>query len=225
MKILKIIGLSILGLFGLMFIVSLIGLAIGGKSKAKEEVKAVAASTEVYDPNAEHDKYVKTVQSYIPMLTKYEPSERATPDLVVLDAVIFYSAATEVIKNRQSSDTALANAAKQIEKRLVPLQQKEFPKLRKAYAESIYQTMWKNDIYVTLSGSRNSTIRFTGGVFASNKNIDEFLSMENDRMWTNLKSFRFKRIEFCWYKGQDDDIVYYTTKVPSDDKVATLESF
>ncbi|ADV48762.1 hypothetical protein Celal_1450 [Cellulophaga algicola DSM 14237] len=82
---------------------------------------------------------------------------------------------------------------------------REFPILRKEYAKIIAKKIWENDIDVTSSSRGNRYINFSGGVFAANKNKQEFQEQVNEV----LKMFRFNQSRYRWYKGADE-YTYYT---------------
>lgn len=65
--------------------------------------------------------------------------------------------------------------------------------------------MWVNDIEVSGSGSSTIYINFTGGLFAANKNKQDF----QEQVHSVLNQFRFKQSMYRWYKGQDE-YTYYT---------------
>lgn len=93
-------------------------------------------------------------------------------------------------------------------KKLVGIQVKSFPILRRAWVKHADNTMWESDIDVVGSGT---TVTFIGGVFAANKNVAEFYGTVSGA----LERLRFKRANFKWYSG-DDEYQYYTIKSKAD---------
>ena len=84
------------------------------------------------------------------------------------------------------------------------VQTKEFPQLRKAYAEAADKIMWESNIDVKASGKGYSRIMFTGGSFASNRNIKETYVALIDI----IKMLRFKQLNFQWRKGASEYTSY-----------------
>lgn len=84
------------------------------------------------------------------------------------------------------------------------LQIKYFPIIRKEYVKDIESKLWEQNIDVKCLGSDCNTIRFISGIYANNKNIKESYIALID----NLEIMRFKKVEFLWYK-HDDEYTYY----------------
>jgi hypothetical protein len=59
--------------------------------------------------------------------------------------------------------------------------------------------LWEDNIDVAATGSRNSTLRMTGGMFAANRAIAQ---MQRDIQET-LTMLRFKRAMYEWYRGSE----------------------
>lgn len=93
--------------------------------------------------------------------------------------------------------------AQKLKKTVQNIQAREFPILRKEYLKEAKKIMWEHDIDVSGS-SNNTSINFTGGVFAANKNIKDF----QEKTDYILKNFRFKRANYRWYKGADEYSYY-----------------
>lgn len=80
-------------------------------------------------------------------------------------------------------------------------QKSSFPKLRQYFGLQLNDKLWEENMSARVSGT---TIFFTGGTFANNKNIKN----THIEILDNLTKFRFKRACYLWYKGQDDYIYY-----------------
>lgn len=124
----------------------------------------------------------------------------------------YFNDARELIRKGDMSESEEAKQLSlKLQEKLNALQNKEFPLLRKKYQAITASNLWEHDIYVNVSGSRNTTIEFTGAIFAANKNIKDF--------YTEAKSvfelFRFKQVRFKWYKGASE-YTYYEIETPSD---------
>jgi len=132
-----------------------------------------------------------------------------------ITAAIFKAYAAIISEGKKSSDKAILNLTNQLEKKVIISQQKNFPKIRRAYYEFIKEKLWENDVDVNLSGSGNTTIHFTGAYFASNKNIKS----TQEALHEMLTLLRFKQTQYRWYKGQDE-YTYYAIESPKDNVIA-----
>ena len=103
---------------------------------------------------------------------------------------------------------------KGFKKKLVSLQNAEFPKLRKAYGKIAKEDLWVHNIVVLVKGNRSTTIEFVGGYFANNNNIKE----TQDALSDILNGLRFKRANYKWYK-YDEEYTYYTFQILSDSEL------
>lgn len=109
-------------------------------------------------------------------------------------------------------DPELKKLAQTLRKKVVALQKKEFPLLRKEYANLLGNVLWENDVEVQVKGSRNTTLEFTGGMFAANRNIKE----SQEALHEQLKMFRFKRTEYKWMEYADEYTYYDISSSPDD---------
>jgi len=105
----------------------------------------------------------------------------------------------------------------QLRERVSGIQTREFPKMRQAYAKAIGDAMWEHDMEVTSGGQAHRTLRLTAAIFAANVNIKK----TQETVYEPSMLFRFKRLEFRWYRGQDD-FTYYDLESPSDGAVRNL---
>lgn len=132
--------------------------------------------------------------------------------LSVQMGLVLFAAYADIIKEgKESTDEENKKLADQLEKKVAARQTKEFPTLRKRYAEVAGEKLWESDVYVSTSGANNSVINLTGGLFASNKNIAETQKTLIDI----LTQFRFKEVRYRWYKGADE-FTYYKLETPKD---------
>ena len=116
-------------------------------------------------------------------------------------------------KSTKNNESDIKKLGEELKKNAIQTQKKEFPKLRKNYSEVANKLLWENDIDVKISGgNKYTTLIFTGGVFASNKNIKD-MQTELSEILTEL---RFKRTIYKWYKGQED-YTYYDLKTKKDE--------
>lgn len=131
---------------------------------------------------------------------------------IVLALYKFYSS---IIKEGKESDKPEEQElAKKLEKKVISSQIKVLPKLRLIYYKLIKDKLWENDIDVKILNSSNKTLQLTGGIFASNKNIQDTQSMLHEV----LSLLRFKQIQYKWYSG-DDEFTYYNLDSPKDSEI------
>jgi len=88
--------------------------------------------------------------------------------------------------------------------------------LRKNYVDAIRHDLWLKDIDIELSGSRNTYITLTGGVFASNQNKQDL----QVQIYEFLDILRFKRITYKWYKYDGDATTYLISDLNDEDIVS-----
>lgn len=133
----------------------------------------------------------------------------------IVIAVAIFKAYISIIREGQSSENAAEQKlAKELEQKVSKSQVKNFPKLRLAYCKLIKEKLWVNDIDVNISGAKNTTLQFTAGIFAANKNILE----TQNALAEMLSNLRFKQTQYRWYKGEDE-YTYYNIKSSKDSEV------
>jgi len=126
--------------------------------------------------------------------------------------LVLFSAWSQMIGDAKSSgDSGLQKLAVKLEGKVAKIQQREFPVMRRAYGKAVYQQLWVNNIETNVTGNRNATIQFTGGYFASNANKQKTQETLSDI----LTMFRFKKVNYKWYK-YDEEFTYYTLDTPPD---------
>lgn len=85
------------------------------------------------------------------------------------------------------------------------------PAMRKRYAEALAQKLFRDDIIVSSSGPGAGTLRFTGGAFARNANVEDM----QQSMQSVLQRLRFHRVEYRWSRYLHDGYDY-NLKPPAD---------
>lgn len=118
--------------------------------------------------------------------------------------------------NLNSSDSEIKSLAKTLQKLSSQVQSKEFPLIRKEYARIANNKLWENDMYAKCSGSGNVFFNISGGVFAANKNIQDF----QNEIESILLKYRFKQSRYRWYK-EADEYSYYTVYTGKDSDPVT----
>ena len=117
-----------------------------------------------------------------------------------IEDISFYKS-IEILKN-----DSLNNSVDSINKKYTKLvllanksKKQNILKFKKEYVKKLKNKLWRNNIEVFTSNN-NNYINFTGGIFASNANIEDFFNeIEYD-----LKEYGFKQANFRWYKNADE---------------------
>lgn len=100
--------------------------------------------------------------------------------------------------------------------KLVSLQQRTLPIIRKAYGKIIGDKLWEHDVTARVLDDGNRTIEFVGWFFAAHRNIKDM----NENIWPMVRKLRFTRVQYRWMK--DGDMTFFTTK-GSDSEVLTWD--
>jgi hypothetical protein len=132
-------------------------------------------------------------------------SNNNSVEALQMNLVIFSSWASLIDDALASDDTELNTLGSNLKMQVEKVQIVQFPLLRKEYVNIVAKAMWVNDIEVSGSGSSTIYINFTGGLFAANKNKQDF----QEQVHSVLNQFRFKQSMYRWYKGQNE-YTYYT---------------
>lgn len=115
--------------------------------------------------------------------------------------------------DRIENDT-IAQLGKRLRAEIARVQKRDFPKLRKTCAATLKQKFWVEDIEVSLSGPNANVLTFSGGVFAANKNKQDFQIAFRD----NYSRLRFKQTRYKWHTGTDE-YTSYDMEPPPDDQL------
>jgi len=130
---------------------------------------------------------------------------------VISKANMFSDISTSINDAISIHDDSLTAVATRLKKKLISVQIRDFPHMRKSYIKLANNILWEENIEITGKGK---TITFTGGVFANNKNIKVFY----DNLRWVLEKLRFQRANFKWYKNASE-YTYYTITLQKDGDV------
>lgn len=165
------------------------------KQLAKElEAKEVAEEKRIIQKE-QLEREIKSVNDGVDFSTY-----RGTLDALKMELILFGSWANIITEGENSDDPEIQKLAKQLKTKVANIQVREFPKLRKEYANIVSNKMWENDIEVTANGTNSKYINFSGGIFAANKNKKDF----QNEVHEVLKMFRFNQSRYRWYKGENE---------------------
>jgi hypothetical protein len=183
------------------------------KRLAQEMEAKKAAEEEKLQQKEQLEREIKSINDGVDFSTY-----RGTVDALQMELVLFGTWADIIEKGENSDDPEIQKLAKQLKPKVVNLQVREFPRLRKEYADVVAKKMWENDIEVYANGTGNRYINFSGGLFAANKNKKDF----QEQLHEILTMFRFNQSRYRWYKGADE-YTYWTIYEGKDSQLVTFD--
>lgn len=149
-------------------------------------------------------EYLKEVESEIALIKKgvdFSIYRGSIPKLE--EELLLFENWAKLINKAKAFDYDVSKL-NEFERLVKDIQNKEFPILRKEYANESANKLWEHDIYITCSSSRNTNINITGGIFASNQNIKGF----QEEILHVLLKFRFTQANYRWYKDASEYTSY-----------------
>lgn len=185
---------------------SLIAISEEEERLAKLEEERLAAEEDKVKFKEQLERELKSIDEGI-NFSKY----RGSIENIQIELVLFGTWAKNIKEGEESEDKEIQALAKKLKSRVIRIQAKEFPLMRKDYAKVVANKMWENDIDVSSSGSGHTRINFTGGIFAANKNKQDF----QNQLHEILKMLRFQQARYRWYKGQNE-YTYWDIKPAKD---------
>lgn len=221
MKILKILGIIALGLFGLIVISSILQAMFYPESLKKESIpETVAVVPEKQDTAtmAKFDPYAgltdkQKLETTISLLESHRYMEITDLSMALVNVKELNSISKDILSIPDVD--SLAKLKAEAKRLLSGVQKKYLPKDRKVYGELSARKMWRDNGYVDVYGKNNTTIALTSSIFANNANIEDTYKA----LMPTLKALRFKEVHFKWYKGQTQDVNYYEIGSEPDDVV------
>lgn len=184
-------------------VVAVFYLAIAsGEPPPPSKFKRAMAPVSTYDPVAAEKRRCEEVQEVEKTLTM-RPNPKECTDLESIEYALdrLDAAASSLRFNNDDTAKCIQDAVKKLKPVAVKALQTDYPALRKQYIAYAARTLWEENIEVTGSGR---TIQFTGGMFASNKNIKR----TQETLSRILNRLRFKRVEYRWYRGASEYTSY-----------------
>jgi hypothetical protein len=160
------------------------------------------------------EREIKSIDKGIDFST-YHNAVKA--DILAMEIALFSTWGAIIREGESSNNTEIKKLTTQLKTKVANTQVKEFPILRKRYAEIFSKLMWKHDIEISVSGTGSKYINITDGIFAANKNKQEF----QDEIHDVLKKLRFNQSRYRWYKGESE----YTYYIIYDGKDADIVDF
>ena len=186
-------------------------------SIAKVNEKIRRDSLALVEKKLATEKEIERLQSELNSIKTFDGAEyRGEVNSLVIEVALFSTWGKMAEEAKNNENATIKSLGISIEQNLKNLQLREFPKIRANYAKILKNKLWEEDIEVQNFGSGNTTLQFTGGIFASNKNKQDFQTS----LFQTFKDFRFKRINYKWYE-YDDEYTYYTVNSDKDSKIIT----
>lgn len=143
---------------------------------------------------------------------------RGSKEALLMETVLFNLWASIIDEHKNNPDPAVKSLVGELKRKVSQLQVKEFPLMRKAYAEIFAKSIWEENIDVKAIDAGNKTIELTGALFANNKNVAQTQSTLQDA----LKLYRFTRANYKWFKYADE-YQYSTIDSQPDSAVVKIE--
>jgi len=198
---------SIIRNFGWILLVGFFAFILLRTNKKEKPISTQVLAQE-QAPEYEPIEPVKPIPAFL--LSSYDVKYnqyqyRGTPENLASEIDGFADSWAYIAKHKTDSQS------KAWEKRIINMQIKELPLLRKECGNEMDNKLWEEDVRVAVSGKGNKTITFTGYHFASNKGIKE----TQESLYSTLVKFRFNLIIYKWYKGQED-YQYFKLNTPND---------
>lgn len=163
------------------------------------------------------EKEIDRLQNELKSIKTFNGKEyRGEVTSLTIEVALFSTWGKMAKKAKNNGNPKIKRLGKSIEQSLKSLQLREFPKIRANYAKVLKNKLWEEDIKVQNFGSRKTTLQFTGGIFASNKNKKDFQTTLSQ----TFRDFRFKRVNYKWYE-YDDEYTYYTISSDKDSQIKT----
>lgn len=187
-----------------------------------DDTSSFDSNTPFYEAEVEQqteiDEYKAQIQRELETFNKpFDNSDyRGTIDAIEVEVVLFGTWAKMINEAKSHSDPSVVSLGEELESKVSELQIKEFPLMRKAYADFVANILWEHDIEVRVVGNANGTIEFIGGYFAANKNIKDTHLLFVDL----LKALRFDRANYKW--SEYADYTYYTLESSKDSEIVEL---
>ncbi len=183
------------------------------EEKLKLEEQAKIEQEKIVQEQTKKD--LERINKEISWIKNYDASSWYDSVVWIQINVALFNAYASIIEEYSTNQnpeikTAISNLRNEVTK----LQVREFPKLRKAYAKIIWETLWTSNIEVVTKWWDNWTIELVWGKLANNQNkLDVYTTLKE-----MLVMLRFNRINMKWYE-YDDDYTYWDIESKNDNEI------
>lgn len=100
---------------------------------------------------------------------------------------------------KDNSDKQIVQQREVLKKKMVQVQQRDFPELRTAYVESKKQALDEQQVAIGLSGDHQEVLTFEGKMFRPEKVQEDFMK----NIYGIVNDLRFKKVVYKWSDGPD----------------------
>lgn len=159
-------------------------------------------------------KAIESIKSQLKYLQ--QPLPEFNTGLEMTTHVVLYKVLyDEAQKHKDSTNKELTTVAKQALNSIPSIQSRNFPALRRRFAEVLNAKMWIDDGKVYVQGGAATTLNVVNHTFALNENVREgYLAIADI-----LKVLRFDRVKFKWADSEYLEYQYYDIDSLPDNKV------
>ena len=151
-----------------------------------------------------------SIQKDSAYLSAYDYKGKATEDIPTMRASITFLKRIADGEYRSNNSKVVDRFPKVVEtfndmeKEAEKILKEAMPLYRKQFTQIMKNRLWEENIDVKVSGNSNTILWFTGGIFASNKQIKLF----QEQIVSEVRTFGFKRTCYKWIK-HDSEYTYY----------------
>ncbi|MBU3807893.1 MAG: hypothetical protein H9802_05685 [Candidatus Phocaeicola faecipullorum] len=156
------------------------------------------------------ERMFATIKKDSAYLKNYDYKDKALQDIPTMKASITFLSRIKNGNYRIANSDVVdkyPNCTKTfdyMEKESEKILKKALPLYRKQVTQIMKDRLWEENINVSVSGNANTVLWFTGGIFASNKQIKLF----QEQIESEVRTFGFKRTCYKWIK-HDNEYTYY----------------
>ncbi|WP_291197369.1 hypothetical protein [Dyadobacter sp.] len=100
---------------------------------------------------------------------------------------------------RASSDEKIAAQRETLKKKMVQVQQRDFPELRSAYVESKKEALNEQQVHIGLAGKHQEILTFEGRIFKPERVQEDFMK----NIYGIVNDLRFKKVVYKWSDAPD----------------------
>lgn len=201
--------------FAALIAIGIFGSMMGGGSESSRTASATEQPKPRIVPASE---FVAQLQSDMGTIAierqgfRQKLDESESGEVVELYLVILDIWNDQIAKSRKYVlDEDQQSVADQYAQAVSDAQREMLPMMRDKYGPYLRKLLWEHDVTAKTVGAGFTTVAFTGGTFAANRNIKKFQENSVEK----LMHLRFKRAEYRWTK-YDDEYTYYTMTPPDD---------
>lgn len=100
---------------------------------------------------------------------------------------------------KSNKDKVVKQQREVLRKKMVQVQQRDFPELRTAYVDSKKEVLGQQDITIAVTGANKDVLTFQGKMFAPEKVQKDFMK----NIYGIINDLRFKKVVYKWSEQQN----------------------